>query len=464
MSQPPHLSRRALARLLLVLPLGLSACASLAPTNEERPPVVFVHGNGDSAALWTTTLWRFESNGWPQDRLEALDLPYPLARDDDTVAQAGRSSAADQAQVLAAAVDRVLARTGARQVVLVGNSRGGNAIRNYVQNFGGAAKVSHAILGGTPSHGVRADPAGNPNNEFHGKGPFLSGLNAAKGPNGDEVTPGVRWMTLRSDNNDKFAQPEGRWIGAPGKPTNVTFDGPALKGANNVVLPGRDHREVSYHPEAFAAAFRFVTGRAPATTSALHITPEAAVTLSGKVTGFTAGGPTNLPLPGARLQVFVTDAATGERRGAALVDQTIGADGRWGPLRTDSRTPLEFVLDAPGSAISHTYRAPFLRSSDIVHLRPERAIADADKDAAAIVTFSRPRAYFGLPRDVVLLNGETGPGIPPGVAGVATSKRKFAAPGQVVTGEFRSGIVNERIAGRTWPAAERRVTVLELHE
>jgi hypothetical protein len=40
-----------------------------------------------------------------------------------------------------------------------------------------------------------------------------------------------------------------------------------------VVLPGRDHREVSYHPEAFAAAFRFVTGRAPATTSALHITP-----------------------------------------------------------------------------------------------------------------------------------------------------------------------------------------------
>ena len=45
------------------------------------------------------------------------------------------------------------------------------------------------------------------------------------------------------------------------------------------------------HPEAFAAAFRFVTGRAPATTSPLHITPEAAVSLSGKVSGFTAGGP-----------------------------------------------------------------------------------------------------------------------------------------------------------------------------
>ena len=287
MSQPPHLSRRALARLLLALPLGLSACASLAPTNEERPPIVFVHGNGDSAALWTTTLWRFESNGWPQDRLEALDLPYPLARDDDTVAQAGRSSAADQAQVLAAAVDRVLARTGARQVVLVGNSRGGNAIRNYVQNFGGAAKVSHAILGGTPNHGVRADPAGNPNNEFHGAGPFLSGLNAAKGPNGDEVTPGVRWMTLRSDNNDKFAQPEGRWIGAPGKPTNVSFDGPALKGALNTVLPGRDHREVSYHPEAFARTYAFITGQAPRST---EVAPQPRVQLGRRGRRARPGG------------------------------------------------------------------------------------------------------------------------------------------------------------------------------
>jgi triacylglycerol lipase len=40
-------------------------------------------------------------------------------------------------------------------VVLIGNSRGGNAIRNYIQNGGGATSaVSHAILGGTPNHGV----------------------------------------------------------------------------------------------------------------------------------------------------------------------------------------------------------------------------------------------------------------------------------------------------------------------
>ena len=78
-----------------------------------------MHGNGDTAALWTPTLWRFESNGWPRDRLFALDLPYPQARDDDTKEQQGRSSTSEQRDQLAAKIDRVLAATGAPQLVLV---------------------------------------------------------------------------------------------------------------------------------------------------------------------------------------------------------------------------------------------------------------------------------------------------------------------------------------------------------
>jgi triacylglycerol lipase len=449
----------------------LSACTTPPAGNavDALPPIVFVHGNGDTAALWTNTLWRWESNGWPRARLYAVDFPNPGARDDNTVEQAGRSSADEQMRHLAAEIDKVLAATGAVKVVLMGNSRGGNAIRHYIANWkengGGAAKVSHAILGGTPNHGVWANPGFRPNNEFNGAGPFLQALNAPKGPNGDEVTPGVLWMTLRSDNNDKFAQADGVWIGAKGTPTHVTAEGPALKGAFNVVLPGRDHREVSYHPEAFAAAYRFVTGRAPTTTNALHVTPEAKVVLSGVVTGYGPGGATNLPLAGAKLAVFAVDAHTGVRRGAALVDQTIAADGRWGPLATDAQTSLEFVLDAPGMAIAHTYRTPFQRSSNIVNLRPERAIAPADQDAAAIVTFTRPRAYFGIPRDVVLLDGQPAPGIPPGVAGVASSKLKLKdGVGRAVVGEFRSGVVADRLVGLTWPAKERHVTVLELPE
>ena len=453
------LRRRSLAPLLTAA--LLAACAGT-PTSpgKELPPVVFVHGNGDSAALWLTTQWRFESNGWPRERLHAVNFVYPQSRDDNTLAQEGRSSTDDQRAQLAAEVDKLLAATGAKQVVLYGNSRGGNAIRDYIANGGGAAKVSHAILGGTPNHGVWANPGFRPNNEFNGTGAFLTGLNLPKGPNGDEVTPGPKWMTIRSDNNDKFAQPDGVWIGAKGTPTNVSYEGPALKGANNVVLPGRDHREVSYHPQAFAAAYRHITGSAPASTD---VRAEPRVVLDGLVTGFTAGATNNLPLPGARMAVYAVDAATGQRKGAALVDKLVGADGRWGPVNTDARTALEFELGAAGFATTHFYRGAFARSSNIVHFKPER-LADADKAAAAVLSFTRPRGYFGLPRDTLLLDGQPAPGIPPGVAGVAVSKLLLKdGAGRTLVGDYRSGEINERIAAIAWPAKDNHLTVLEIN-
>ena len=268
--------------------LLVSACSTSPGANPEAapinaaPPIVFVHGNGDSAAVWQTTLWRFESNGWPSSALHAIDMPYPLARDVDAQAQSGRTSTAEAAEFLKREVAKVLASTGASKVVLVSNSRGGNAIRNYIANYGGDKTVSHAVLGGTPNHGVWAIKGFREGNEFSGTGPFLTTLNAAKNANGDEVTGPVLWLTVRSSNNDKFAQPDGLWIGAPGTPTNVTFDGPALKGATNVVLAGIDHRETSFSPEAFAAAYTFITGKAPQTTV---ISKQTNVVLNGKLTG-----------------------------------------------------------------------------------------------------------------------------------------------------------------------------------
>ncbi len=454
---------------------GPSATSGAAPSTPSAaaalPPILFVHGNGDTAALWTTTLWRFESNGWPRDRLFAIDLPYPLARDDDSKEQQGRSSTTEQRDQLAAEIDRVLAATGAPHLVLMGNSRGGYAIRNVLANVGGAAKkVSHVVLGGTPNHGVWALPNFRPTNEFNGAGPFLKGLNAPKGPDGQllpagsaglEVTPGPKWLTIRSDNNDKFAQPDGSWIGAKDLKTQVTTDGPALSGAENLVLPGRDHRETSFHPEAFAAAWRFITGRAPT----VDITPEATVVLDGKVTGVTGAGPTNLPLVGAKVAVYAIDPATGQRRGAALIDKTVGDDGRWGPLTTDSTTALEFVVTPTLAALSttHIYRSPFARSSSLVHLRPERVL-DAEKISKAVVVLTRPRGYFGLPRDSVVLDGKSPPpGIAPGVAGAAVSRLLLKDTGRQVVGQFRSGPINERVVGWVWPVDDKHISVLELH-
>ena len=45
--------------LSLALALFLAACSALSPQS-SYPPIVFVHGNGDTAALWMPTVWRFE--------------------------------------------------------------------------------------------------------------------------------------------------------------------------------------------------------------------------------------------------------------------------------------------------------------------------------------------------------------------------------------------------------------------
>ena len=447
----------------------LAACASAPPAFNMSavppPPVIFVHGNGDTAGLWLTTVWRFESNGWPRNRLYAIDVPYPLARDDDTKPQEGRSSTAENMQYLSAEVDKVLRATGAPRVVLIASSRGGNAVRNYIENGGGAAKVSHAILCGTPNHGVWADAKRAPNGEFNGAGPFLMGLNAPKGPHGDEVTPGVMWMTIRSDNNDKYAQPDGAWIGAKGLPTHVDFDGPALKGAENIVIPGIDHRETAFSSKAFEAMYRFIMpGKRPLTTG---VAPEAQVVLDGKVSGYgVANGkgtaPSNLPLVGATVEVYVTNATTGERETAdkPIHRKTIGADGMWGPLTANGNANYEFVIAAPGYATTHIYRSPFPRSSTIVNMRAERLL-EADKDAMSVVTLTRPRGYFGLPRDRITLDGQSPPpGVPTGTAGVSASKLKMPdGATRPIVGTFN----DERVIGWAWPVLNNEIVLLELH-
>ena len=46
---------------------------------------------------------------------------------------------------------------------------------------GGVDTVSHAILGGTPNHGIWAIASYRPNNEFNGAGPYLTGAQRAQG-------------------------------------------------------------------------------------------------------------------------------------------------------------------------------------------------------------------------------------------------------------------------------------------
>ena len=439
---------------LLAGDLGLPALAqtaSKAAGAGEIPPVLFVHGNGDHAALWITTLWRMESNGVPRDRMMAINFTDPLARTDDKAEQTHRSTTEDQRRELAEAVKELKQRTGASRIALVGNSRGGYSIRNYIKN-GGAADISHAVLCGVPNHGVY-DWEDGTGNEFNGRGAFLRGLNEGE----SEVTPGTAFLTLRSDGIDKFAQPDGRFVGKPGTPTGITSEGPALKGATNLVLGALDHREVAFHPRAFREIYKFIAGREP---SRIEIVPEAEVRLSGLVTGTQGGVVTNRPVSGATVEIYRVSPDNGERSGGPIHSSQTGADGRWGPALVEPTWYLEIVLTSPGSTTTHIYRSPFPRSSNIVHLRAARPIGSADAGAGAVVLMMRPRGYFGLLRDVVLIDGKEPKDVKPGVPTDSTTTVRLTAEhvGRPVVAMFNT----ERIVARAWPASENRIAVAEL--
>jgi pimeloyl-ACP methyl ester carboxylesterase len=452
------LSRRTLLKGAGTLPLLAGNFASLAfaqtaaPVGgSDLPPILFVHGNGDHAALWITTLWRMESNGVPRERMFAINFTDPLARSDDKVEQPNRSSTEDQRRELTEAIKDLKARTGASRVALVGNSRGGYSTRNVIKN-GGGADVSHAVLCGVPNHGVY-DWDENPGSEFNGRAPFLHGLNAGE----SEVVAGTAFLTLRSDGNDKFAQGDGRFVGKPGVPTGITSDGPALKGATNLVLGAIDHRETAFHPRAFREIYKFIAGREP---SRIEIVPEAEVKLSGLVTGTPGGVQTNRPVNGATVEIYRVSADTGGRAGGPVHASQTGADGRWGPANVDPSWYLEMVLTSPGSPTTHFYRSPFPRSSELVHLRAARPLGPADAGAGAVVLMSRPRGYFGLPRDVVLLDGKEPADVKPGVPtdSLSTLRLPVAEAGRAVVALFNG----ERIVARAWPTSESRIAVAEL--
>jgi len=453
-----RLSRRTILKGAGTLPLaagnfGFSAFAQAppaAPSASEIPPIVFVHGHGDHAALWITTLWRMESNGVPRERMFAINYTDPLARTDDTKPEPNKSSTEDQRRELADAIKELKRRTGASRVALVGSSRGGYSIRNYIKN--GATDVSHAVLCGSPNHGV-FDWDDNLGSEYNGRGPFLRGLNEGE----SEVTPGTSFLTMRSDALDKFAQADGAILGKPGTPTGITTEGPALKGATNLVLGAVDHRETAFHPRAFREIYKFIAGREP---ERIAITPEAAAKLSGLVTATPGGVPTNRPVRGAAVEVFRVSPDSGERIGGAIHTSQTGADGRWGPAQVDPSWHLEMVLTSAGSTTTHFYRSPFPRSSDIVHLRAARPLGAADAGAGSVVLMTRPRGYFGLPRDVVLLDRKEPTDAKSGVPtdSLTTLRLSAADVGRPVMALFNE----ERIVARAWPASENRIAIAEL--
>jgi hypothetical protein len=160
------------------------------------------------------------------------------------------------------------------------------------------------------------------------------------------------------------------------------------------------------------------------------------------------------------VEVYRVSAETGERIGGAIHASHTGADGRWGPVKADPTWYLEIILTSAGSTTTHFYRSPFPRSCDYVHLGAARPLEAADAGAGAVVQMSRPRGYFGLPRDVVLFDGKEPADVRSGVPtdSISTLRLSAAEAGRAVTALFNQ----ERIVARAWPASENRIAIAEL--
>ncbi len=444
--------RRGLLATGAALVAGVAGAQELRdrPAGQEVAPILFVHGAGDSAAMWMPTIWRFESNYYPRARLFAIDMRVPTARRVDAVRERGRSSVDEATAQLAQEVARVQRSTGIERMVLVAHGRGGNIVRNYLRGSG-ALRVKAAILCAAPSHGMIVSDTHMVGSEYNGASAFLRQLNAMPG----EVSPGVPVTTLASDRMDKWAQPDGRFLGLPGVATGIGHDAPALRGATNIVLTGIDHMEAAYSADAFGEIYRIATGETP---SVGRIRSEVKPTLNGRVSAYDGGVPTNIGVAGARLRVFAVDPATGQRIGRERHERITAADGSWGPMEIEPDVACEFELAVRGYPVTHIYRAPFPRGSEHVHLRPYLPEAADPKDGALVVV-RRVRGFFDFGRDRIEIGGRKVDGavdIPSeNTLRVHTSGALMSMP--VLYNE-------ERAAGMAWPLAERHVTVIELGE
>jgi triacylglycerol lipase len=130
---------------------------------------------------------------------------------------------ATSAQQLGGFVDRLLARTGAKRVSIVGHSEGGVMPRYYIKFLGGSAKVANLVALAPPNHGT-LNPA-----TFGGAltgcvacaeqqagSPFLANLNA-----GDE-TPGPVSYTVIATIYDAVVIPY----------TSASLSGPSTRVTN----------------------------------------------------------------------------------------------------------------------------------------------------------------------------------------------------------------------------------------
>jgi len=307
---------------MLIVVAGVLGPAVAATSHAAGPllPIVFVHGQSGSAQQFETQAMRFTSNGYPQQLLFAFEY--------DT------STATQPLAALDAYIDGVLAATGAGKVYAIGHSRGTTVWTMYLDSaaFNGPGKVAKYV--NIDGRAQPTLPGGVPTIGIWGE-----------------------WNTADSGYNRR------------GNTNAVIGPDPAA----NYYFGTKSHTEVATSAEAFALAYEFFTGRAPATTDVVP-EPPGQVRISGRAVIF----PENTGYAGATVEAWRVEPGTGHRIGSRpLASFGIDDTGDFGPVNVNGLKHYELAVLRPAAngapeTVHHFYFEPFSRSDHFVRLNSSR--------------------------------------------------------------------------------------------